>query len=192
MRYTTTTVLPDTAERAQKIIELVAKKSFGLFKKRAFRKPLNWDSLSPEEQDRIFNEIVISGVTLAALMTESIANESKNKNSEQYLRELSMEIRSAYGNYILSLGAPKKYADMFKTVIDMRAKEYRKDYLADKKGLMLKNKRESSAWHMIVAIGGYYHIVRGDEKMADDARHFKLFRDFIYHLTHSIISAISP
>lgn len=185
-------ILPDTAERAQKIIELVAKKSFGLFKKRAFRKPLNWDGLSPEEQDRIFNEIVISGITLAALMSDSMANEVKGKNSEQYFRELSMEIRSAYGNYIQSLGAPKKYADLFKTVIDMRAKEYRKDYLADKKEKVLSKHKESSAWHIIVAIGGYYHIVRGDEKMAKDAKHFQLFRDFIYHLTHSIISLMSP
>ena len=159
-------------EIAKKITEDIASSSFDFFKQSDFRELVNFEKLERTEQDRIFNEIVVTGLSLAILMFESMEKVANNKNLKQFLIEIRVELASYYGNWLKELGTPQEFVDLWKKLIEMRVDEYRKDYQEHQKELEKDWKK--NPWVFVTALGGYHHIRRGKVKQED-----KLFKMFL-------------
>lgn len=145
---------------AKEITNKIAASSFKLFRDRKFRRLAELEKFDQTEQDRIFNEIVISGLALSILFFRTMMEKQK----DNYFYEVETELFSAYGNILKEIGAQKKDADLFKTVIKMRVDEYQKQYIKYKKHLPSE---KAVVWPFVVAIGGYDHITRGKGKPED-------------------------
>ncbi len=151
-------------EVSQKITERIANSSFKIFKERRFRMWVDFNNLEQTEQDRIFNELVVTGLSLAVLMFKTAAELTTGEKSN-YLNELQIELTSRYGNWLKELGTESKCADMWKELINMRCKEYEKDFQRYKKEL--PDPQKSNPWIPVVAFGGYHHIRRGKTEERD-------------------------
>lgn len=169
-----------TEDIAKQITKDIASSAFKLFRNKKFRKYSILDSFDQTEQDRIFNEIIISAFALADLFLETILEDPKN--NQDFFGELKVELLSAYRNLLIEIGSKKEDSDLFKTVIQMRAKEYREDYQKNKKDLPAE---KAIAWPFVVAIGGYDHIKRGKGSPEDPL--FPMFLDWIKSIFKIII-----
>lgn len=152
-------------EITKKITENIADSAFEFFKKPEFRNLVNFDKLSRTEQDRIFNEIVITGLSLAVLMFEGMEGMAKKESPKQFYREMQIEMASRYGNWLKEIGTPLEFTDLWKKLIQMRVDEYRKDYQEHRK--KLEKDWKKNPWVFVAALGGYHHIRRGKGKPDD-------------------------
>lgn len=165
-------------ELAKRVTEMIAKESFRIFRRKKFRELNNFPQIDQTEQDRIFNELVASGLALSILMFETIA-QKRIGVIEQYLMHARMETLSCYGNMLRNLGVEEEFAGLWKGLIKMRSDEYRKDlkiYLKHGPKTARKN-----PWPIIVSIGGFKHVTRGKGKPQDPL--YKIFLDWICDVT---------
>lgn len=148
---------------ARKITEKIASSAFKLFRDRKFRRLVELEKFDQTEQDRIFNEIVISGIALGYLFFDSLSERPEHDN-DSYFSETKIELLSSYGNLLLEIGSKEEDASLFKTVIQMRIDECQKEYQKNKADLP---PQKEVVWPFVVAIAGYDHIKRGKGKPED-------------------------
>ena len=167
---------------ARKITEMIADESYHLFRDKKFRRLNNFEKIDQVEQDRIFNEIVVSGLALAVLMFEALAelNSENRKDLEQLFLNLKVETTSYYGNWLKEMGTEVEFADLWKGLIEMRCDEYHKDRDEYLKDIKIK----ANPWKHIVSIGGFRHITRGKGKAEDEL--FKIFIHWIDNISKQI------
>lgn len=148
---------------AQKITEKIADSAFKVIQKKKFRKMAGFSGLSQTEQDRIFNELLVNGLSLAILIFRTVKERSSGEK-RSYFNELQMEMASAYPNWLKELGTDVKFVEKWKGLIKMRCDEYEKDFKEYKKEL--PDPQKANPWVHIVSIGCHHHIRRGktDEK----------------------------
>lgn len=148
-------------EVAARIVDHIAKVSFEKYKEADFRQKLNFASLEEMEQDRIFNELVITGLCLVYLTMEIGESLNRNEESKQTFRNIKNNLTSSYVNMLKGAGVEEKsLLDMWYQLVAMRCEEYRKDFSDHKE--MFKDPRQNH-WVHITAIGGSDHICRGVE-----------------------------
>jgi len=151
----------------EKIAEKVVKKNthsaFRIFKDEDIRKLLNFSKINQTEQDRIFNEFVVIGLSLAILTAETISKINEEKNNS--FRKLKDEIFIYYPDWLKELGVEKQYCDIWRKLIEMRCDEYQKDF--EKYQAHLPDFRKVNPWISIVAIGGLHHLRRGKTSPED-------------------------
>lgn len=153
-------------ELARRMTEKTAELAFKLFRDENFRQLNNFKEINQVEQDRIFNEIVVSGIVLTILIFENLENKSQNKKNNQFYSEMQMELESSYGNWLRDLGSQEEHASLFKDLIKMRLKEYERDYQKFQKEV-LKHTNTQFPYLFIVAIGGSTHIARSKKKLIE-------------------------
>lgn len=171
---------------ARKITEMIVNESFRLFRDKKFRNLCKLETFEQVEQDRIFNEIVVSGLALSILMFESLAelNRGKKQDLEQLYLNLKLEMTSCYGNWLKELGTEQKFVDIWKELIEMRCAEYRKN-----KEKYLKHMNiEKNPWQHIVSIGGFDHITRGKGKPEDEL--FQIFIHWVNKISNQIVKTM--
>ena len=158
-------------EIAKVLTEKIAADSFSLFNKQQFRKLVNFDKLDQQEQDRIFNEILVAGLILLILMFSRLEKMAPHDIIRQFYAELQMEMHSRYSNWLKELGTSSEFTDLWKTLIKMRTEEYRRDYKEHRREL--EKDWQKNPWVFVTALGGYKHIRRGQGKPGDPL--FKIF-----------------
>ncbi len=167
--------------------EKIAKQAFNLFNNKDFRQLNNFERIDQVEQDRVFNEIVVSGIVLAILIFEKLNDKSQNKKYNQFYLEMQMELESSYGNWLRDLGSQEEHASLFKDLIKMRLKEYQKNYHKFQKEV-LKHVNTKFPYLFIVAIGGSTHIARSNSKLAEDI--LKPFTKWCTLLTDELLQVL--
>lgn len=155
-------------ELARILTEKIAKSAFDFFRQNNFREEIDLDKLAQVEQDRIFNELVATGISLAILIFSTmsdLAQKKKKNRIVEFYQELIIELYSRYGNWLRELGTEEKFASMWKGLIEMRIKEYQKDFREHKKEI--PSELKANPWISVVSIGCLYHIRRGEPKDKD-------------------------
>jgi hypothetical protein len=163
-------------ERAEAIaadlVQCAAGAAFSAYRKERFRELADIERLSQTEQDRIFNELVVSYLVLVLLVLEapdlSVAEDSRGS-----LSRLKERIPEAYLDYLRNVGVESKYIRDWKRLIEMRYREYARDkhdvraaamhIESGKNGLDLDSlsKIQMVVPLQTVAIGCHHHICRG-------------------------------
>jgi hypothetical protein len=107
----------DTLPKALAMI--IAESSFELWQTKDFRLLINFDKISLTEQDRIFNELEVTGLGLYILHLNSLKNFSRF--SENDLIDSFLDLNR-------SVGVEEQYIKIWKQLIDLRLPEYKENY----------------------------------------------------------------
>jgi hypothetical protein len=156
-----------------------AHSAFELFQNPTFRREAWFDKINQVEQDRIFNELVVSHLVLIMLILEApdlrVPDEFRG-----YLKNLKQQIPKAYVDHLKSLGVETGYLMDWEKLIDLRYEEYARDRHEVRAAAMQLESAEKpldledlSKIQLLVpvqavAIGCHHHICRGDTEGRDD------------------------
>lgn len=166
---------------AKKIVEKVSKLAFRFFRDSEIREMLNFSKISQTEQDRIFNELVVSGLGVTILSLETVAQLTGAERSGLY-QKVEKEVIAYYPNWLSELGVEKKYTDIWRELIKMRCDEYRRHFREYRSHLV--DLEKENPWPIIVAIDGLQHLRKGKTSPEDSL--FKHFRIWIRFLSNKI------
>jgi len=86
------------------LVQVAAHNAFQLFWNKEFRRLASFDVISQIEQDRIFNELVVSYVVLLLLLLEAPDLRDCPREFRDYLLDLKERIPNAHTDYLRSLG----------------------------------------------------------------------------------------
>lgn len=175
--------LPKNPEEiARRLTEDIANSSFKFFRESELRRLIDFEKLDQKERDRIFNEIVATGLSLAILMFNYLAERTENAKAKEFYIELKVEMESRYSNWLRELGTPSEFTELWKKLIRMRTEEYERDFEEHK--TELEKEWKKNPWVFVTAIGGYRHIRRGRGKPKDPL--FKFFLKWIIKTANAI------
>lgn len=150
--------------------------AFQLFSDKKFRALTDFDLISKEEQDRIFNELVIAGLVIM-MMTFEAPDLRMDEEMKQFLLTFKDSIGEGYILALKDLGIERKHLDLWRGLIKMRYEEYSKDKAEIRKAAMeMEDDLTITKLEDIqlllplntVAIGTHNHICRGKTKGKDE------------------------
>lgn len=155
--------------------------AFRIFRDKKFRQFTNFDNLSQVEQDRLFNELVVTNLVLAMLILESPDLRQPPEMRDMFFRVKNL-ITKAYLNQLKQLGIEKKFLNDWQKLINMRYEEYVNDRLKARAAAMeveSQSKKEDLDDSdmdkinlllplQIVVIGCHHHLCRQKTKGRDE------------------------
>lgn len=159
-------VLDDTARG---VAMLIAQRSYDLWKGEAFRKLTSFESISQTEQDRMFNELEVTGLGLLQLHLQERAASSGNEAQSKFYEELWERVPVQFVENLRELGVSQKHVSLWRKLIEMRFQEYAEDLKLSYLGAArLKEFHGKEAWFKPIwarietlAIDSLHHIRRG-------------------------------
>ncbi len=114
--------LPPEKE-TEHLVRVVCGSAYSVFLDRHFRDKVNFEKQTQTEQDRMFNELVVTALLLLISIIKDrlyfIREERKN-----FWRQVLQQIPSNLVNWLGSLGIEKKYLNIWRKLIDLRLNEY--------------------------------------------------------------------
>jgi len=128
-----------------------------------------------QEQDRIFNELVVNALVLVYLMIDTTSRIAEGKQS-RYLKEVRDGIYTTYLNQLKEYKVDKKYVDMWKELLEMRTHEYERE--RNKNREYLPEPSEGNPWLAVVSIGCFLHI-RKEKKPSEKDSLSKEIREWL-------------
>ncbi|MBI4120011.1 MAG: hypothetical protein HY454_00955 [Parcubacteria group bacterium] len=154
--------------KARKTVLFGLKKAFELFKDKKFRTFINFYNQSEEEQNRIFNELVVTNVILLMLLLEQIKRELTAEDHRDYVKALRQAAPSYFKDFIRRINIPEKYAGIWDKLVDLRYKEYDQETLEVRQAFFKEGGELAElAMHknvmifQAIAVGLYSHLMRG-------------------------------
>ncbi len=168
---------------AASLSQAASQYAFKLFRDRKFRQFLEFDKLKKIEQDRIFNELVVTNLILLMLTLEA-PDLRMDSDVKDYFFALKDELPKAHVNCLRELGIEEKYLRGWRKLIHMRYEEYSKDKHEARQAAMEIESRQKELTTeglvdiqlllpvQTVAIGCHYHLLRGKVRGKDEL--FKL------------------
>lgn len=176
---------------AGNLAQFVANSSYELWQRKDFRLYVDFDNITQTEQDRIFNELEVSVLGIFALHLDYAAS-ILPKEQKIVIESLERELVPSFLKLFSDLGIEEKFVKQWKTLIDMRFKEYREDFkIALKESESMeefKNEDENlrTTWARIetITIDCLTHIRRG--KVEKDDPLWKLLRKWFITVDASL------
>ena len=171
------------ATTAAALVQAAAHYAFQLFCDKEFRRLVSFDNLNKVEQDRVFNELVVTHVVLVILILEA-PDLRVPREFRDYLLLLKEKIPKAHVDNLRTLGVESEHLRDWEKLIGLRYDEYAKDRHEVRSAAMQIQSSEKpldlddlSKIQMLVpvqavAIGCHHHMCRGNTKGRDDL--FKL------------------
>jgi hypothetical protein len=168
---------------AAALVQASAHHAFDLFKDKKFRRAAGFAALTQAEQDRIFNELIVSCIVLIILVLEA-PDLRVPPEFRDYLSKLKEMIPKAHLDNLRTLGVESEHLRVWEKLISRRYEEYAKDRHEVRSAAMHVESREKtldlddlSRIQLLVpvqavAIGCHHHICRGDTDGRDEL--FKL------------------
>lgn len=161
-------------EIAQKMLEIISHSSFTFWKQKEFREMVSFDDISQTEQDRIFNELVVSGVVFLMFILDSYVADQDANERRIVMSKVRDKVPEAYIKTLAGYGIEREFRRIWKKLIDLRLKEYLDNRrLAQEEAMYadeFKGKEEfKDIWVRIetIAIGCLFHIRRGKGETKD-------------------------
>ena len=158
---------------AEKLAEAVASLSVDVWNRKDFRLFVNFPNISQTEQDMIFNELEVCILGLMVLKFDDGISR-KDKEFGLMLVHFENKLIEGFLNLFRNLKVEEKYVKQWRTLIDMRLSEYRKDYkIAIKESEKMKELDENEdlkiSWARIetITIDCLTHIRRGTVEERD-------------------------
>lgn len=171
-----------TAKSRQKLAEYLVttatERGFSFWQDDTFRKLVDFDALPKTEQDRIFNELVVTALGLLVLHLDWALEKVELTETKEWFLDLQDRALVYYVEWLKETGIPQEYVVTWQQLIDLRLKEYRKDYqTALKESELWEEFRGGDTplrphWARIetLVIDGLLHVRRGKSPPDDTLR----------------------
>ncbi|MEW6184775.1 MAG: hypothetical protein AB1585_03440 [Thermodesulfobacteriota bacterium] len=159
--------------------EACSHSAFALFQETPFRREAGFDRINQQEQDRIFNELVVAHLVLIMLLLEA-PDLRVDEDFRGYFKILNQHIPKAYGQQLKKLGVEGDYLKDWEKLISLRYEEYARDRHEVRSAAMQLESAEKpldlqdlSKIQLLlpaqtVAIGCHHHICRGKTEGRDE------------------------
>ncbi|MBN1866351.1 hypothetical protein JW916_03565 [Candidatus Sumerlaeota bacterium] len=164
---------------AANLAQAAAGWAFHLFQDKKFRRLAEFDRIEQVEQDRIFNELVVSALVLIMLVFDAPDLRVPDDFKDQLVR-LSRKVSRAYVENLRQLGLEEEHLETWDQLIALRYEEYERDKLSARAAMMKIESAEKeldvndlSKIQMVVpvqtvAVGCHHHVCRGETDGRDD------------------------
>lgn len=163
---------------------VVAKVSFMLWEKKEFREMIDFDNISQTEQDRIFNELEVSFLGLFYLYLDNLSSQLKAGEEKKITDKLKDFLIKGFIALYKDLNIEEKLIKTWELLIDMRFKEYQKDFKAlMKEGKKMEKLAEDEKFRLFwartqtITLDCLQHIRRGKLDQKDPLR--KYLQDWV-------------
>jgi len=165
------------------LVKVAINNAFQLFRDKKFRRLSSFDTLTQGEQERVFNELIVTYVVLVVLLLEA-PDLRVPREFRDYLIDLKEKIPKAHTDYLRTLGVETEHLRDWEKLVSLRYDEYAKERHEVRSAAMQIESSEKaldlddlSKIQMLVplqavAIGCHHHVCRGDTKGRDEL--FKL------------------
>lgn len=172
------------------LVKVVSGSAYQVFLDESFRELVDFKRQNEEEQNRIFNELTVTGLGLLLLLIDdklpSIKDERKN-----FWKEVRDKIPELFTAWLESLGIAKTYVEIWTKLIDLRMDEYLKDRGITRNAwaeeLLKENDEEMNDAAVRVetmTVSSLLHITRGKAKPRSPL-HFHM-RTWLSALDHKL------
>ncbi len=156
---------PPRVERVSgRLLSQVTHAAWDIFRSPELRRLMTFEKIDQTEQDRIFNELVVCGLTLVLLSLETVTRMVED-DAKVFTQSLRQDLSIAYARQLGQLGIAKKYQRLWNRLVEMRCDEYREDWLEYR--AQLPDPEHANPWPKVIAIGGLHHLRRGKTSPQD-------------------------
>ena len=166
-------------QSAEAMAEAAAASAYELFCDEEFRRVAGVERLSQVEQDRVFNELVVTFLVLIMLLLEA-PDLRVPPELRTYLAGLNKRISEAHVEHLKALGVEGDHLRDWEKLISMRYEEYARDR-HEVRGAAMRIESAEKRLDLdglsriqllvpvqVVAIGCHQHICRGNTDGRDD------------------------
>lgn len=161
-------------ESGKGIAQTISESSFKIWEEKNFREMIRFNNISRTEADRIFNELELTALGLYILHLDYVLLKTVDESKQIVFKGLQENIRKGFIEVFNDLGLEEMYLEQWRGLVDMRLREYRKDYkIALKQIRSMQDFEDKEAIKIIWArvetltIDGLTHIRRGNVKEGD-------------------------
>ncbi len=172
-------------------MRLVSGSAFSVFSDEQFRRMINFKKRKQIEQDRIFNELVVTGLILLLMMINDFLPDV-DPERKQFWQDIKEGIPSLFVNWLRGAGVGDKFAAIWKKLIYLRWDEYKTEQIATRRMFLggvfgnIQNEAFKDATVRVetATVGSLLHITRGKAKSNDPLR--KHLRAWLSALNHKL------
>ncbi|MFA6292505.1 MAG: hypothetical protein WC637_12020 [Victivallales bacterium] len=179
------------AATAKNLAKAAAGSAFTLFNDKTFRQLARFNVLPVVEHDRIFNELLVAGLTLQMLTLEAPDLHIPD-DMRPFLKQVANEIPATHVRELAGMGVEEEHLGVWRQLISMRYEEYAADRHKARAASMqieieaarrpLDREAMDGIQAMVpvqvVAIGTHCHVCRGKTEEYDE-----LFKFMLNHLS---------
>lgn len=159
------------------LVKVVCGSAYSVFLDQNFREKVNFAKQNQTEQDRMFNELVVTALLLliSIIKDKLYLIEAERQN---FWRQVLEQIPANLVGWLGNIGVPKKYQDIWHKLIDLRLNEYQ-----ERQSLTRRTWAEEIANHpdeerlndaMVrvetLTVSSMLHLTRGKAKRDDPLR----------------------
>ncbi|HBU07283.1 MAG TPA: hypothetical protein DEB09_04335 [Candidatus Magasanikbacteria bacterium] len=187
------------AKEADYLLKRANASAYQVFINPDFRKLVGFESQTQVEQDRIFNELVVTAIVYVMIMIDGRLSENRVKAERiHFWMDLRDMIPNVYVDYLKSLGIAGQHLDVWKKLIKLRWDEY-SDGQNETRSAWAKEFAEHPDKDVLnemavrletLTVGALLHITRGQAKSnADDPlrRHLRTWLSTLEYKLHKRI-----
>ena len=179
-------------EEGEFLVRLVGGSAFGVFSDEQFRRLINFEKRKQIEQDRIFNELVVTGLILLLMMINDFLPDI-DPERKKFWQEIKEGIPTFFVNWLKEVGVGNKFAAIWKKLIYLRWNEYQKEQIVTRRIFFLESAlgdiqnetfKDAAVRVETVTVGSLLHLTRGKAKPNDPLR--KHLRTWLSALNHKL------
>ncbi len=158
-------------DEATHLIDLVNSSAYQVFTDKRFRELVKFDEQIEEDQDRMFNELVVTGLVFLLFFIKDRVSFVKASRKE-FWKNAAEKIPVSMADGLAKMDIPKKYISIWKNLLKKRTKEYlEKRKITESVWREEFNKIEKSEKNKgdilrieTMAIGSLIHITKSEEQ----------------------------
>lgn len=111
-------------QEANFLVRMVSSSAYEIFLDQRIRQLINFDEQTRVEQDRIFNELVVTALVLLKAIIEYKLPDIEPLRQD-FWQNVYHEIQNSFINWLAELGVERKYLNLWHELIDLRYDEYK-------------------------------------------------------------------
>ena len=157
--------------KSKELVGFSCEQGFDFFKHEKFRKALDFKNQKQAEQDRLFNELIVTNIVMILILLDQKIAASDPDSRRDYLRALRSQVPSHYYGFLKKIGIPADFVETWRQLTDLRHDEYARDMLDWRQVLMKKDSKlgedNTLAIFQALAFGLFRHLRRGQTEKDD-------------------------
>lgn len=161
-------------QEGEVLVKRISGSAYQVFLDQQFRKMVDFEKQSQVEKDRIFNELVVTGVILLLSIIKDCLSKIKEERQE-FWQTVYEKVPDIFVDWLSELGVQKKYANIWRKLIDLRFDEYQEKQTWTREAWMqdlIKHQdkeilNDAAVRIETLIISSMLHVTRGKAKKND-------------------------